>query len=47
MAAVWKAPVVFVVENNLYGEYSPLAETTAVGDIAASRSRVWDPERDR
>jgi pyruvate dehydrogenase E1 component alpha subunit len=34
MAAVWKAPVVFVVENNLYGEYSPLAETTAVGDIA-------------
>lgn len=34
MAAVWKAPVVFVVENNLYGEYSPIAETTAVVDIA-------------
>jgi pyruvate dehydrogenase E1 component alpha subunit len=34
MAAVWKAPVVFVVENNLYGEYSPLATTTAVDDIA-------------
>jgi pyruvate dehydrogenase E1 component alpha subunit len=34
MAAVWKAPVVFVVENNLYGEYSPLRETTAVDDIA-------------
>lgn len=34
MAAVWKAPVVFVVENNLYGEYSPLSETTSVQDIA-------------
>jgi pyruvate dehydrogenase E1 component alpha subunit len=34
MAAVWKAPVVFVVENNLYGEYSPLRETTALDDIA-------------
>ena len=22
MAAVWKAPVVFIIENNLYGEYS-------------------------
>jgi acetoin:2,6-dichlorophenolindophenol oxidoreductase subunit alpha len=34
MAAVWKAPVVFVVENNLYGEYSPLLTTTALEDIA-------------
>ena len=33
MAAVWKAPVVFMVENNLYGEYSPLRETTAVEDL--------------
>ena len=33
MAAVWKAPVVFVVENNLYGEYSPLHHTTAVGEL--------------
>jgi len=34
MAAVWRAPVVFVIENNLYGEYSPLAETTAITDLA-------------
>lgn len=34
MASVWKAPVVFVIENNLYGEYSPLATTTAVSDLA-------------
>lgn len=34
MASVWKAPVVFVIENNLYGEYSPLRDTTAVDDLA-------------
>jgi pyruvate dehydrogenase E1 component alpha subunit len=34
MASVWKAPVVFVIENNLYGEYSPLRETTPIDDLA-------------
>jgi acetoin:2,6-dichlorophenolindophenol oxidoreductase subunit alpha len=34
MAAVWQAPVVFVIENNLYGEYSPIRETTPVDDLA-------------
>jgi acetoin:2,6-dichlorophenolindophenol oxidoreductase subunit alpha len=30
LAAIWKLAVVFVCENNLYGEYSPLARTTPV-----------------
>ncbi len=34
MAAVWKAPVVFIVVNNLYGEYSPLRMTTPIDDLA-------------
>ena len=28
LAGVWKLPVLFVIENNLYGEYSPIATTT-------------------
>ncbi|HWE59775.1 MAG TPA: thiamine pyrophosphate-dependent dehydrogenase E1 component subunit alpha [Solirubrobacteraceae bacterium] len=35
MAAVAKLPVVFVCENNLYGEFTPLAESTAGADIAS------------
>jgi pyruvate dehydrogenase E1 component alpha subunit len=34
MASVWRVPVVFIIENNLYGEYTPLAESTAVTDLA-------------
>jgi pyruvate dehydrogenase E1 component alpha subunit len=33
MAATWRTPTVFVIENNLYGEYSPLRSTTAVEDL--------------
>jgi pyruvate dehydrogenase E1 component alpha subunit len=32
MAAIWKLPVLYVCENNLYNEYTPMQEVTA-GDI--------------
>jgi pyruvate dehydrogenase E1 component alpha subunit len=34
MASTWKAPAVFVIENNLYGEYSSVRETTPLDDLA-------------
>lgn len=34
LAAVWKLPMVFVVENNLYGEYSRIELTTPIEDLA-------------
>ena len=34
MASVWSAPVIFVIENNLYGEYTPLRQTAPIDDLA-------------
>lgn len=41
MAAILKAPVVFVCENNGYGEWSPTASQTSVSDIA-DRAAAYD-----
>jgi acetoin:2,6-dichlorophenolindophenol oxidoreductase subunit alpha len=34
LAAIWKLPVLFVIENNVYGEYSRYDLTTPVADLA-------------
>jgi pyruvate dehydrogenase E1 component alpha subunit len=44
-AAIWKLPVVFVCENNLYMEYTLNSEVTAVEHPAADRASAYGLER--
>ncbi len=44
LAAVWKLPVVFVCENNMYMEYTPIASVTSVRRPAADRASAYGLE---
>ncbi|MGE5290494.1 MAG: thiamine pyrophosphate-dependent dehydrogenase E1 component subunit alpha [Micromonosporaceae bacterium] len=41
LASVWKLPVLFICENNLYMEYTPISDVTAVTNPAADRAAAY------
>jgi pyruvate dehydrogenase E1 component alpha subunit len=41
LASVWSLPVLFICENNLYMEYTPIGSVTAVPSPAADRAPAY------
>src|SRR5690348_11252783 len=41
LASVWALPVLFVCENNLYMEYTPIGQVTAAANPAADRAQSY------
>jgi pyruvate dehydrogenase E1 component alpha subunit len=41
IASVWSLPVLFICENNLYMEYTPIGSVTAVPNPAADRASAY------
>src|SRR5260370_20004058 len=45
LASVWKLPVLFLCRNNLYLEYTPIAQVTSVANPAADRAAAYSLPR--
>jgi|TARA_A100001388_G_C28771832_1_gene504409 pyruvate dehydrogenase E1 component alpha subunit len=45
LAQIWKLPIVFVCENNLYMEYTPIGDVTAVEHPAADRAPAYNMDK--